>query len=116
MIESPNLNTCTAEQWADWYIKNVKQTGGVLLLPNGFYTLEVINKIAKAYRIIGQREGYKKGKRDGSGSTFNHFFRSKCPCQICRHCEICNHEHASQCDVWLKWLGIKPTKSKGANL
>ena len=66
MKEAPNLNTCTAEEFADWYIKEVKQTGSALLLPTGFYNYDVVNKIADAFRIVGQREGYKRGKRDGS--------------------------------------------------
>ena len=70
MKESPNLNTCTAEEFADWYIKEVKQTGSALLLPTGFYNYDVVNKIADAFRIVGQREGYKKGKKDGSRAGY----------------------------------------------
>ena len=66
MKEAPNLNTCTAKEWADWYIAEVKQTGSVLIFPNGIFNYNAIHTLTEAFRIIGQREGYKRGKRDGS--------------------------------------------------
>lgn len=105
--KSPNLETCTVEEWADWYCQEVKANGGFVSFPTGVYNMTHLHKLTEAFRIVGQREGYKKGKKDGSGSTFNHFFRSEVPCEICRHYEICNHEHRTKCDVWLRWLGVK---------
>lgn len=69
--ESPNLDTCTAEEWADWYIQEVKANGGVVMFPSNFITSEQLYKLTEAYRIIGQREGYKRGKRNGSYAGYN---------------------------------------------
>lgn len=102
-----DLTKCTANEYADWFFKEIKPYGGVAIFPNGYITSDMLHKLTEAYRIIGQREGYKKGKKDGSGSTFNHFFRQVFPCGICRYRKICTPEHISKCDVWLRWVGIK---------
>ena len=65
MKKSPNLNTCTAEEFADW-LQHVKEEQGVVMHHTGFYTYDQLYTLAEAFRIFGQREGYKKGKRDGS--------------------------------------------------
>lgn len=105
---SPNLTTCTAEEWADWYIAEVKQTGSALIFPNGIFSHNAIHTLTEAFRIIGQREGYKKGKKDGSSKTFQHFFNNtKPPCHLCRHKGICDGKHRTKCEIWLRWLGVK---------
>ena len=69
MKESPNLNTCTAEEFADW-LQHVKEEQGVVMHHTGFYTYDQLYTLAEAFRIFGQREGYKKGKRDGSRRAY----------------------------------------------
>ena len=108
MKESPNLTTCTPEELADWLLKEVKANCGVVMFPmNNILTAKQLDTLTKAYRIAGQREGYKKGKKDGSGSTFNHFFKAQVPCQICRFSKICSSAHQTNCDIWLRWIGVK---------
>ena len=105
MNASPNLRTCTAEEWAEWVLET-KQEQGVIMYTDAFLTASDVHKITEAYRIVGYKEGYKKGKKDGSGSTFNHFFRAEIPCQICRFNKMCG-EHRTKCDIWLRWIGVK---------
>lgn len=70
MNASPNLRTCTAEEWAEW-VMETKRDGGVVMYTDTFLTADMLHKITKAYRIVGQREGYKKGKHDGSCAGYN---------------------------------------------
>lgn len=65
MEKTPDLNVCTAEEYADW-LQHVKEEQGVVVYVNGFYTDKQIYTLVEAFRIMGYREGYKRGKRDGS--------------------------------------------------
>lgn len=65
-MQSINFTECTAQEYADWFVSEVKANGGVMMFPSGFCHSDILHKLADAYRIIGYREGYKRGKRDGS--------------------------------------------------
>lgn len=70
MIKSPNLATCTAEEWAEWVLQT-KREQGVIMYSDTFITADMLHKITKAYRIVGYKEGYKRGKRNGSYAGYN---------------------------------------------
>lgn len=69
MRKSPNLETCSAKEWADWVLE-AKREQGVVMYTDTFLTADMLHKITEAYRIIGRREGYKKGKKYGSRAGY----------------------------------------------
>lgn len=63
MSKSPNLYDCTAEELADWILQ-AKREGIAIMFPNGFLFSSQAQVLAEAYRIVGYKEGYKRGKRN----------------------------------------------------
>ena len=68
---------CTAAELAEWMLE-VKRNAGAVMFVDGLYVRDLVEKIAEAYRIIGQREGYKKGKRDGSRAGYKVGYAEGC--------------------------------------
>lgn len=52
-------------------ILNAKRDGAVIMFRDGMYYGSDIFDICEAYRRVGFKEGYKKGKRDGSWAGYN---------------------------------------------